>query len=144
MRINGAWTQCDDDVIRPLIAGRVATGDGEWVKAEFLIDIGADRTVFSASIPEQVALPQSVPTEEIGGLGGIADSVVIETRIQLLNEAGSWTEFRSAFTAVTDVTALDISVLGRDLTDLFAAIIDRPGDVVCLINQRHRYEVIQD
>lgn len=26
----------------------------------------------------------------------------------------------------------------------FAVIIDRPGNVVCLLSQRHRYEIIQD
>ena len=38
----------------------------------------------------------------------------------------------------------DLSVLGRDITDLFAVIIDRPGNVVCLLSQRHRYTIIQD
>jgi predicted aspartyl protease len=143
MRINGIWIPCDDGVIRPIIAGRVASGNEQWIKTEFLIDTGADRTVLSASILEQLVLPRLEATEEIGGLGGVTDSVVIETRIQLLSEAGAWVSFRSRFVAVTDLTALDFSVMGRDILDLFALIVDRPRNVVCLLNQQHRYIITQ-
>jgi hypothetical protein len=34
-----------------------------------------------------------------------------------------------------------MSVIGRDLTNLFALIVDRPGDRVCLLGQRHRYVI---
>jgi hypothetical protein len=45
---------------------------------------------------------------------------------------------------VTDPGALDLCVLGRDILDLFAVIIDRPGKVVCLLSQKHRYAIIQE
>jgi hypothetical protein len=32
-----------------------------------------------------------------------------------------------------------MSVLGRDITNLFAVIVDRPGDAVCLVGQGHLY-----
>jgi hypothetical protein len=35
-------------------------------------------------------------------------------------------------------------VVGRDITNLFAVVVDRPQDVVCLIGQRHRYVIQQD
>jgi len=122
----------------------VETAKGEWVKVEFLIDTGADRTVFSNAILEQLGLTQLLPTEEIGGLGGIIGSVTVETRVHLRRETGDEVAFRGQFAAVTNATALDFSVLGRDILDLFAVIIDRPGDTVSLISQRHRYTVIQD
>jgi hypothetical protein len=34
-------------------------------------------------------------------------------------------------------------VLGRDITRLFAVIIDQPGDIVCLLGQRHQYTIVQ-
>jgi hypothetical protein len=34
-------------------------------------------------------------------------------------------------------------VLGRDVSDLFTVIVDRPGNVVCLLGQRHRYTIEQ-
>jgi hypothetical protein len=37
-----------------------------------------------------------------------------------------------------------MSVLGRDITDLFAVIVDRVHDVVCLLGQRHRYSIEQE
>jgi hypothetical protein len=40
-------------------------------------------------------------------------------------------------------TALDLSVLGRDILDFFVLIVDRPGNIVCLLSQRRRHEIIQ-
>lgn len=48
MRINGEWLLFDDGVRRPVIRGEILTGAGSWEAAEFLVDTGADRTVFSA------------------------------------------------------------------------------------------------
>ena len=36
-----------------------------------------------------------------------------------------------------------MSVLGRDITNLLAVIIDRPHDVICLLGQRHRYMITE-
>src|SRR5438046_3254520 len=49
MRIDGRWTLFDDGASRPVIWGEISTGDGSWLKAPFLVDTGADRTVFSAA-----------------------------------------------------------------------------------------------
>lgn len=95
MRINGLWRLCDDGVTRPIIRGKLEAGDGTHKWAEFLVDVGADRTVLNAA-------------------------------------------------TVTEAAALEINVLGRDILDLFAVIIDRPGDAVCLLSQRHRYTIIQE
>ena len=40
--------------------------------------------------------------------------------------------------------ALDISVPGHDITDLFAVIVNRLRDAVCLLGQRHYYTIWQD
>jgi len=40
--------------------------------------------------------------------------------------------------------ALDISVLGRDITESFAVIVDQPGEVVSLLAQRHWYSMARD
>jgi hypothetical protein len=34
-----------------------------------------------------------------------------------------------------------MNVLGRDIAGLFAVVVDRPGNVVCLLGQRHRYTI---
>src|SRR5207244_4972972 len=91
------------------------------------------------------ALPISLGTQErIAGVGGMVDSVVVDTAVQLFREFGGEVTFRGQYAAVTDPGSLDMSVLGRDITSLFAVIVDRPGNVVCLLGQRHRYAVVVD
>ena len=144
MRINGEWLLCDDGVVRPVIRAELLAGDGAWKAVEFLLDIGADRTVLNADMLRKLGLPLLEAGEGLSGLGGGTDSVEIEARLHLPRETGSPVAFNSRFAAVTDPAALDLSVLGRDITDLFAVIIDRPGNVVCLLSQRHRYTIVQD
>lgn len=50
MLISGVWHACDDGVLRPVIPAEVQTQDGSWIKAPFLVDTEADRTVLSADI----------------------------------------------------------------------------------------------
>ncbi|MDQ3010560.1 MAG: protease [Acidobacteriota bacterium] len=144
MRINGEWKLCDDDVVRPVIRARVLSSSGDWLVAEFLMDTGADRTVFNARTLGNLSLPSLASEEEISGLGGVTGSALVETKLNLPRENGAPVIFTSRFTAVTDPTALDLCILGRDIMDLFAVIVDRPGNVVCLISQKHRYTIIQD
>jgi len=77
-------------------------------------------------------------------LGGLVDSVVLQTEIQLARETGGKVIFRGQFAAVMELEALDISVLRRDITESFAVIVDQPGDVVSLFAQRHRYSIARD
>jgi predicted aspartyl protease len=143
MRINGKWSLCDDGIIRPVIRGEILTSNGSWVTTEFLVDTGADRTVISALILEALRLQPIAIPGRIGGVGGLVDSVNVETQIRFTQEAESKVVFRGQYAAVTEVEALDMSVLGRDITSLFAVIVDRPSDVVCLLGQRHRYTIEQ-
>lgn len=115
------------------------TGDGSWLKARFLLDTGADRTVFSTDILKSLHLPSVVAADQLGGVGGAADAVIIETQIRLAHENAGKVTFRGQYAACTEMEALDMSVLGRDVTNLFAVIVDRPGDMVCLLGQRHQY-----
>lgn len=143
MRIDGEWLLCDDGVARPMIRGEILAHDGSWQAIEFLVDTGADRTVLSASTLELLHLQSSVTQDRLGGVGGIADSVVVETQIRFYRETRTTVIFRSQYAAVTELNALDMSVLGRDITDLFAVIVDHPGTIVCLLGQRHRYTIEQ-
>ena len=143
MQISGEWLLCDDDVHRPVIRGEVLASDGTWVPAEFLVDTGADRTVFSAGLLALLGGSSAVTGERLSGLGGVAEFATIETQIRLINESGTPVSFRAEYAAATQAESLDISVLGRDITSLFAAIVDRPGDVVTLLGQRHRYRIEQ-
>jgi predicted aspartyl protease len=143
MVISGMWHQCDDGVVRPVIHAEVRTNDGSWIKAPFLLDTGADRTVFSADILAALGLSFIRSAEHIGGIGGLVESVVVETQIRLTRENAGKVVFRGQYAGVTEVDALDMSVFGRDLTNLFVVIVDWPQQVVSLLGQRHRYAITQ-
>jgi len=100
--------------------------------------------VLSAAVFRLLGLASSATGERIGGLGGVVPSVVVETRIRLTGDGTSKILFRGHFPAVTELEALDMCVLGRDITGLFAVIVDQPGNTVSLVGQRHRYRIEQE
>ncbi len=143
MRFNGQWLQCDDGIVRPVIRAEIFAGDGVWRAVELLVDTGADRTVISANVLESLNLETTAPKIQIGGVGGLVDSVIVETQIRLSRDDGEKAIFRGEYAACTDREALDMSVLGRDILEMFALIVDYPNEVVALIGGRHRYSVHQ-
>jgi hypothetical protein len=143
MLLRGLWHLCDDGLIRPVIRGEVQASDGSWVQTPFLVDTAADRTVFSADILAALRLQPLVDSDRLRGVGGSVASVVVETRIQFLQEEAGSVALRGRYAAFTELEALDMSVLGRDITNLFAVIVDWPRDFVGLLGQRHQY-VIQE
>jgi hypothetical protein len=113
--------------------------------APFLVDTGADRTVFSAPVFAALALQPTLSPERLGGVGGIVTPVAVETHLRFRREAGrGMVVFRGQYVAVTEREALDMSVLGRNIIGLFALIVDQPGNVICLLGQRHRYAIEQE
>ena len=143
MRINDEWFLFGDGIERPVVRGEVLANDGSWVQAPFLVDTGADRTVLSAAILTALGLQSIVARDRLGGLGGIVDSVIVETQVRLTREEAGKVVFRGHYAAVTELESLDISVLGRDITGFFAVIVDRPDNVVCLVGQQHQYAIAQ-
>lgn len=141
MRIDGAWEFCIDEVIRPVVRAEVIAADGTPVVTLFLVDTGADRTVLSSDILDQLGLPLLLPSRPIESVGGVAASVDVQAEIRFYRHEGGQASFSIRCSAVTDPAALDMSVLGRDVIDYFALIVDRPSNTSCLLNQRHRYAI---
>ena len=141
MRIGGVWHLCDDGMLRPVIHGEILASHGTWVKVPFLLDTGADRTVFSADVLEALDLQPSDSLDRLSGVGGLVDSVVVETPIRFTHDQAGKALFKGEFAGFKDVESLDMSVLGRDLLNLFAVIVDRQGDTICLLGQQHYYTV---
>ena len=133
MQFNGEWIECDDGVVRPIIRAQVLSRDRLWRAADFLIDTGADRTVISADLLNALKLETSLPKDQIGGLGGLIESTVITTMIGLKRQDGQRVTFRGAYACCTQYKALDMSVLGRDILEMFSVIVDRPADVVAIL-----------
>lgn len=141
MRINGQWFECDDGFVRPVVRGEILNADGRWEPAVFLVDTGADCTVFSAAILDVLGFDATAAEERLGGVGGVVESVRISTQIRLPRDDGGTAIFRGEYAAFTQLEALDMSVLGRDIMEMFAVLVDRSGDVVTLIRQPHRYAI---
>jgi hypothetical protein len=144
MHIDGEWLLCDDGIERPIIHGELQAADGRWLPLPFLADSGADRTLLSADTLAALALPVNSTADRLGGVGGMVSSVELETTLRLYQAHGSEVTFRGQFAAATEPEALDMSVLGREITDLFALIVDKPGNTVCLLGQRHRYVIVEE
>lgn len=68
---------------------------------------------------------------------------IIETQMRLTRENNGKVLFRGQYARVTEVEALAMSVLGRDVTNLFAVIVDWPQQIVSLLGQRHQYTIVQ-
>jgi hypothetical protein len=115
--------------------------DGRWRAIELLVDIGADRTVISFNVLESLALQSTASVNRVGGVGGIVDAVAVTTQPRLTRDDGEKVIFRGTYAACPDQKALDMSVLGRDILDLFALISDRRRDVVAILGGRHGYSV---
>jgi len=139
MHFDGQWLLCDDGIRRPIMRCEVLADDGQWRTAEFLVDTGADRTVFSKNVLEAVALSGSQPGGDIRGVGGIVPTIAVKTQICMTREDNGKVLFRGEFVGCLDKDALDMSVLGRDITQMFTVIVDRPSDSVLLLGQGHSY-----
>ena len=142
MRIDGAWLVCDDGIVRPVIRGEMVTKNGSWIQVPFLADTAADRTVLSGATLQALGLQPAGSAGHLEGVGGKAAAVVVETQIHMKRDTGEEVLFKGHFSAFTDVTTLDMSVLGRDITNLFAVIVDRLQDLVCLLGHGQRYIIV--
>jgi predicted aspartyl protease len=137
MRIDGAWYPCDDGAIRPIVYAEIQMHDG-WVKTPFLVDTGADGTVLSADTFGILGLPSTESDLQLSGIGGETASVIVRTQIRFTTDDDSRITLSGQFAVVTSGEALDMSILGRDVIELFSLLVDRPGDRVVLFGQQHR------
>lgn len=144
MLCRAEWLLCDDDIVRPVLRAEVLASNNRWEPAEFLLDTGADRTVLSANILAALGPMPRDDNDRISGVGGIIETVVVRTQIRLTRDEGNKIIFRGAFAACTDPELLDMSVLGRDILDLFTLIVDRKTDFIGLLRGQHDYKIVVD
>jgi hypothetical protein len=128
-------------MIRPVILADVLNGQGDWITTSFLVDTAADRTVFSNDVLRLLQLTPVESSDQLSGVGGTAESVVIETQIRFTKTDGEKVLFRGQFAGFCHHDAIEMSVLGRDILNLFAVIVDRPSDRICLVGGNHRYVI---
>src|SRR5437016_7622491 len=104
MRVNGAWLPGDDGVIRPIVPGLVRLPNGRWLEVSFLLDAGADRTVFSADFFSLLQPLEAISAEPLllSGVGGKTDSITIATVIAFSRDDGELVRVRGSFGLFTD------------------------------------------
>jgi hypothetical protein len=143
MRIVGEWLLCDDGITRPVVRAQVPGGDRRPRSDRFLIDSGADRTVFSAAFVRRLQLSGASPAPgaALGGIGGTTGFVLVTAVIEFRRDDGGPARVRGQYAAFTDPRASDLSVLGRDVLDNFDVILSRRRDEVLLLARSHSYTV---
>jgi Aspartyl protease len=143
MEILGEWLLCDDGTVRPVIHAAAAGIDGKPVTDRFLVDSGADRSVFSSVLLNKLKLPKRVPPPELAlmGIGGISRFVLVTTVLQLTQSDGGTARVRGEFAALLDSEDADFSILGRDVLDHFDVILSKRRGEVLLLGLNHRYTI---
>lgn len=143
MRVNGEWLLCDDGVVRPIIQAFVLLANGQWYEVPFLLDAGADRTVFSddfLALLSPLAITQAEPLG-LAGIGGQANAITIETSLGFTRDDGKLVTVRGAYAVFAENSGTDLAVLGRDVTNNFGVIYDYPNWMVGLLAPPHYYEI---
>lgn len=143
MRVNGEWLLCEDGVVRPIVQGFVQLANGQWYEVPFLLDAGADRTVFSDDflpLLSPLAVTQAEPLG-LAGIGGATEAVTIETSLGFTRDDGKLVTVRGEYAVFAENSGTDLTVLGRDVTNNFGVIYDYPNWTVALLAPPHFYEI---
>ncbi|MEO8497727.1 MAG: hypothetical protein ABI614_21890 [Planctomycetota bacterium] len=106
-----------------------------------LVDTGADRTVLSTNVLKAIEPHDYEEGFQLGGVGGTVDAVRLKTTLRLARSDGQFVTFRIEVAACLDEAILDMSVLGRDIIEMFALIADREHDVLALLGGNHTYSI---
>jgi hypothetical protein len=143
MVIVGEWLVCEDGRTRPVVKVNLAAVDDRVCKETFLIDTGADQTVFSPRLLADLALPTSPPPAGtiLQSASGASPYVVISTVLEFTRDDGAMARVRGEFAAFTDPASIEQSLLGRDVLDHFDLIVSRPRNDILLLSGQHRYEI---
>jgi hypothetical protein len=143
MRIIGQWLACEDGITRPTLRAEVQTSAGTLQFDEFLIDCGADRTVFSGSLLKELGFAPTPAPEglTLEGIAGNCAFCVVKTVVVLTCDDGCVAHLRGQFAAIADLETTDLSILGRDILNHFDLILSRRRNEVLLLASNHQYRV---
>src|SRR3974390_1035332 len=110
MVISGSWQQNDDGVTRPVIEIQVVGAGSRSVEEIFLIDSGADRSLFWAGLLDRLEFEESkgAKTEKLHGLMGICESRVVNATLILKTREGQNVRINGDFPTTTDPATVDI------------------------------------
>jgi hypothetical protein len=115
------------------------------VSESFLIDSCADRTVFSAYLLAKLNFTgnHAAAGMALKGVGGESAFVLVDTVLDFKRDDGGVVHIRGGFAAFTDPAATDLSILGRDVLNIFDVIVSKRRNEVLLLAGNHQYRVDQ-
>lgn len=142
MRINGFWERLPDSSTLPMFEIKVLRADGVWEACQFLLDTGAASTVLSFEDFDRLGIEGS-PADDLvfEGIGGRTAGRKIDTKFQFTRSDGLTVILNGPFAALSDPTASDVSILGRDILYNFALLMDRSSQILCLLHGAGAYTI---
>lgn len=143
MLIKGEWYLHDDGILRPIVRIHVLDLNNHLIPENFLVDTGADRTVFREALVTKLKMPPKKVTSEfsLSGIGGASNFVLVTTGLEFARDGGGTARVRGEFAGFTDPAATDLSILGRDVLNHFDLIVSYTKNEILLLSQRHHYLV---
>lgn len=141
MQIDGEWRKFPDGVTRPVVLAEVVGHGGIGIGVRFLVDSGADRTVFNAALTSKLNLPTQPAEDRIQGVAGDCDYVTMQSVLEFRRDGGGVARVRGEFLGLTEPHATDLCVLGRDVLDNFDVIQSRRRNEVLMLAPPHQYKI---
>lgn len=144
MEFAGNWILHGDGVTRPMIRVDVFGADGNRYGGDFLIDTGADQTVFNAIYFQRLgfSIIPMPPGSTFVGIGGESEITEAHTTLEFTAVDGATIHVRGKYAAFTDPAATAYNILGRDVLDHFDVIVSRRRDQVRLLGGNHYYQIL--
>ena len=143
MVVLGEWRVEQDGISRPLVEVGVLIQGCAPLQERFLVDTGADNTIFSATLLESLGVPleNAAVGSLLQGIGGECGSIIVEATLSLFSVEKVELTIRGNFAAVVGQSTLDVSILGRDVLSNFDVIVSRRRNEVLILTGNHAYSV---
>lgn len=135
MYIWGRYVQAERGAFEPRITAYLPNAIGSWHRFEFLIDSGSDRTFLPSDYAETLRIDLSTLPTTDNAVGVGSDRLAyykLDTEMRFLmgRHIG---HVQLTIGIFRDEGLLDLPILGRDVLDEFALILDRSRDIVALL-----------
>ena len=130
-------------ILRPYISGFVYSSRRVWLEYAFLVDSGADVTFLHYGSLDELAIDTSnlEVYDDVGGVGG-KDVPYIKFSSKLQFISGEDVKvFEGDINIFLDPHATDVPLLGRDVLDHFAVLLDCRTSQVLLLDEMVKYRV---
>lgn len=130
-------------ILRPYISGFVYSSMGVWLEYAFLVDSGADVTFLHYGCLDELGIDTSnlEVYDDVGGVGG-KDVPYIKFSSKLQFISGEDVKvFEGDINIFLDPHATDVPLLGRDVLDHFAVLLDCNRSQVLLLDEMAKYRV---